>query len=78
MSYHCAPCKDTGVVGGSDFNGPDARWCTCAAAHQRRETEPNYVERINEARKRLRAKFANPGLRKAATVIDDVWPEGRE
>lgn len=75
MSYHCAPCKDEGVIGGTDLNGPDARWCTCAAAYQLHETEPNYVERLNEQRKKLRARYLNPGLRKTSQVVDDYKGE---
>ena len=73
MGYHCGPCKDTGYIGGDRYDGPDARWCTCAAACQLQETEPNYVVRLNDARAKLRARFSKPGLRRLADVVDDEY-----
>lgn len=53
----CAICKDSGIVGGVDLNGPDARWCNCmAAANQRNET-PGAVEQLNQWREKLRQRY---------------------
>lgn len=71
MAY-CGLCQDHGVVGGDRPAGPDARWCNCAAAYQLRETEPNYVERINQARAKLKG-LEKTGLRKLSEVIEETY-----
>jgi hypothetical protein len=56
----CGLCQDRGWRGGS-IDGPYAspyRWCTCPAADERRNREPELVDDGNRSREALIVLFA--------------------
>ncbi|SRR5579885_75911 len=63
----CWRCKDGGILDGDRHDGPDARWCDCAAAYERMETrvttadgrQVDLVTQINEARAVIRERFGS-------------------
>jgi hypothetical protein len=74
---NCKRCQDRGYLGGA-LNGPYAgpwRWCSCPAALEAQNSEPDLIEKSNAARDKLLGKFPAPQLKQLVPVTDDYHGE---
>lgn len=77
----CASCRDCGYVGGiiGGKYGGQWRWCTCATARRRRESEPNLVEDANRERETLLRirKTKAVGVQSIADILGSILEDSR-